>query len=141
MTYDAAETGLEETLGNSAADSHGVSLTEGARRILYATLGVKLGVAGSYRTPLAELGKFVDGIFTCQSQGRIEHGRHVARVKEKPVAGKPCGVVGVGDKKRRIEYIYEVGTTHGTAGMTGFGLFDHRRSQNTDIVGCLCHKF
>ena len=37
------------------------------------------------------------------------------------------------------EYIDEIGTTHCTARMAGFGFFNHGRSQDTDVVGCVVH--
>ena len=141
VAYHSAETCFEETLGNSAANSHGMALAKRAGSILNATHGVELGVTGSHRTPLAELRQFFGSIFACEGKRGIEHGRHVARIKEETVAGKPCRIVGIGYEERRIKNIYEVGTTHSAAGMTGFGLFDHRGSENTDIVGCVIHEF
>ena len=37
------------------------------------------------------------------------------------------------------EYIDEIGTTHCTARVSGFGFFNHGRSQDTDVVGCVVH--
>ena len=111
--------------------------------IFYTTLGLKLWVSGAYTAPLAQLLQLVERVLPCKGKHGIEHGRHVTRIEEKAVAGKPCRIIGVCNKELRVKDVDKVGTAHCTAGMSGLGLFDHRSGKNTDGVGrtinCFIH--
>ncbi len=68
-----AETGCKETLSDSAAYSHSMTLAKRPGSVLHSTLGVKLGMAWRRRAPLTELLKFVDSIMSEQSEDTVEH--------------------------------------------------------------------
>ena len=60
-------------------------------------------------------------------------------VEEETVTTGPCGILWVVNEEFTEEHIDEVGSSHGSAGVTRLGLFYHGCSENTDIVGCLVH--
>ena len=130
-----AETGGEESLGYGAAHGHGVTLTEGTGCVLDTALGVQLGVAGRGRAPLAELRELVGAIVAEERQHAVEHGRHVAGVEEETVASYPAAVVGIGHEELRVKYVDEVCASHGTAGMSRLGFFNHCGGESADVVG------
>ena len=129
-----AKTCCKESLGNCAADGHGVALAQGTRCVLDTTLGMEFGVTRSGRPPLAELGELVGGIVAEQRKHAVEHRRHVARIEEEAVAGYPPSVVGIGHEELRIEHIDKVCASHGTAGMSRLGFLNHRGGESADVV-------
>ena len=141
MSHGLSETGFEETLCDSTADSHCMALTQRTGGVFDTAFGVELGMAGSNGTPLAELLELVEGIVACESEHGIEHRRHVAGIEEETVAGEPGGIVGIGYEELREQNVHEISAAHGAAGMARFSFFDHRGSQNTDIIGCAVQSF
>ena len=49
----------------------------------------------------------------------------MARIKEETVTGYPFAVVRIGDEKLGIKHVDKIGTSHGTAGMSGLGFLNH----------------
>ncbi len=118
MRHYIAKTSLQKTFGNSTPHGHSMSLAKGARRIFHTTLNIQLRMAGSHATPLTKLLQFFNCIVPCQCQNRENHWRHVSRVKEETVTGKPCRIFRVSYQELRIKHINKISTAHCSAGVT-----------------------
>ena len=116
-----------------------VSLSQRTGSVFDATHYVYFGMARGGGAPLAQLFQFIQCELTDKRQLGIEHGSHVAGVEEETVSSFPFRISRVVLQKFRVQYIDEIGTTHCTARVTGFGFFNHGRSQDTDVVGCVVH--
>ena len=131
----------QELGGDGSTDAEGVALSQRTAGVLNAALGVCLRMTGGGRAPLAQLLQFFERELADECQLAVEHGCHVTRVEEEAVAAYPGGICGVVVQVLAVEYIDEICATHGAAGVTTLGLFDHRRSQNTDVVCCVVQYF
>ena len=131
----------QELGSDGSTDAEGVALTQRAAGVLDATLGVGLGVSRCGRAPLAELLQLFERELADQCELAVEHGGHVAGVEEEAVAAHPCRVGGVVVEIFAVEDVDEVGTAHGTAGVTALGLLDHRSGKDADIVRCMIQDF
>jgi predicted O-methyltransferase YrrM len=64
----------------------------------------------------------------------------VAGIKEEAVTRYPLGMLRVIVQESGEEQIGEIGTSHGTSGMSGLGFFYHSSYQDTHVVGCSFHQ-
>ena len=134
-----AEASLKELLCHGRTSRKGMSLSQRSGRVLHSVLDVALGVSRSDAAPLAELLDVFNGKFPLKDQGRIEHRRHVTRVKEEAVSTGPCGLIRVVNQKFGEQNIDKIGTAHRTSRVSGLRLLYHRGSQDADVVGCAIH--
>ena len=134
-----AEASLKKLLCHGRTSRKGMSLSQRSGRVLHSVLDVALGVSRSDAAPLAELLDVFNGKFSLKGQGRIEHRRHVTRVKEEAVSTGPCGLIRVVNQKFGEQNIDKIGTAHRTSRVSGLRLLYHRGSQDADVVGCAIH--
>ena len=139
LHHGLAQTSLQELLSHSSTSSDGMTLSERTARVLNAMSHVQLRMTGSDGAPLTELLQVIHGEEATKCQTSIEHRTHVARVEEETVTSRPEWISGIINQELREEHVDEIGSTHGTTGMTGLGLLNHRRSQDSDVVGCVVH--
>ncbi len=78
-----------------------------------------------HAAPLTELSQLFGCEFAGEGKYAVKHRRHVSRVKEETIAGNPLRIFGVVDKVFCKECIDEIGSTHGTARVAGFGFLNH----------------
>ena len=131
--------GSQELGCNGSTYSIGVALSERTAGVLHTADGVELGMSRRRRAPLPQLGQFLKAVSAYQTQLAVEHGSHVTGVEEETVAPHPRRVLGVILQIFAEKHIDEVGTSHGSAGMSALGLLYGTCSQNTDVVGCMVH--
>ena len=132
-----AGVGSQELGGDGGAHGVGVALAEGTGGVLDAARRVKLGVTGGRGAPLAQVGQLFEAVFADQAQLGVEHRGHVAGIQEETVAGGPGRVAGIVGQILAVEHVDEIGATHGTARVSGFGFFDCTGRQDADVVGCV----
>jgi len=57
-------------------------------------------------------------------------------IKKKPVTVDPLRIIRIEVQEFRKKNMNKISTTHGSAGVTRFGFFNHRHRQDADIISC-----
>ena len=134
MAAPLAETSCHKALGNRCAHCHRMPLTQRARGVFDTMFHVDFGVPRRDAPPLAERLQIVHCIKTRHRQHAIQHRGHVPGIQEETVPIDPLRVFRIIYQKLGIQHIGKIGTTHGSAGVSRFGLFNHCCRQYSYIV-------
>ena len=118
MSHPFSETSYQKTLCNSGSDCHGMTLTERAGGVFHASFKIHFRVSRGYTSPLTEVFQVFHAIRADQAQHRIQHRRHMSRVKEETVPVCPCHIIRIEVQELRIQHVNVISATHCTSWMT-----------------------
>ena len=110
--------GGNEALGDSSANGHHMALAQRTGCVFHAMLDIQFGMTGSDAAPRAECLQVIGRVAAGKMQHTVEHWRHVTRIQEEAVTGKPCRVVGVSNQILGKQDVDKVCAAHGATGVT-----------------------